>query len=62
MAVNKDMVLEVARKAIHTEALALKHLEASLGEAFVRAVEIILASEGKVIVTGMGKSGHVGCK
>lgn len=62
MAVDKDMVLDVARKAIHTEALALKHLEASLGEAFVRAVEIILASKGKVIVTGMGKSGHVGCK
>lgn len=56
------MVLDVARKAIHTEALALKHLEASLGEAFVRAVEIILESKGKVIVTGMGKSGHVGCK
>lgn len=56
------MVLDVARKAIHIEALALKHLEASLGEAFVRAVEIILESNGKVIVTGMGKSGHVGCK
>lgn len=62
MAVDKDMVLDVARKAIHTEALALKHLEASLGEAFVRAVDIILESKGKVIVTGMGKSGHVGCK
>lgn len=62
MAVNHDIVLDVARKAIHTEALALKHLEASLGEAFVRAVEIILASKGKVVVTGMGKSGHVGCK
>lgn len=56
------MVLDVARKAIHTEALALKHLEASLGEDFVRAVDIILESKGKVIVTGMGKSGHVGCK
>lgn len=62
MAVNQDIVLDVARKAIHTEALALKHLEASLGEAFVRAVDIILASKGKVVVTGMGKSGHVGCK
>lgn len=62
MAVDKDMVLEVARKAIHIETLALKHLEASLGEAFVRAVDIILESKGKVIVTGMGKSGHVGCK
>ncbi|MBO5234280.1 MAG: KpsF/GutQ family sugar-phosphate isomerase [Alistipes sp.] len=62
MAVNQDIVLDVARKAIHTEALALKHLEASLGDAFVRAVDIILASKGKVVVTGMGKSGHVGCK
>lgn len=62
MTLDKDMVLDVARKAIHTEALALKHLEASLGEAFVRAVDIILESKGKVIVTGMGKSGHVGCK
>ena len=62
MAVDKDMVLDVARKAIHIETLALKHLEASLGEAFVRAVDIILESKGKVIVTGMGKSGHVGCK
>ena len=62
MAVDKDMVLDVARKAIHIETLALKHLEASLGDAFVRAVEISLESKGKVIVTGMGKSGHVGCK
>ena len=62
MTVDKEMVLDVARKAIHTETLALKHLEASLGEEFVRAVDIILASKGKVIVTGMGKSGHVGCK
>ncbi|MBQ2394650.1 MAG: KpsF/GutQ family sugar-phosphate isomerase [Alistipes sp.] len=62
MTVDKEMVLDVARKAIHIETLALKHLEASLGEEFVRAVDIILASKGKVIVTGMGKSGHVGCK
>ena len=62
MTVDKEMVLDVARKAIHTETLALKHLEASLGEEFVRAVDIILASKGQVIVTGMGKSGHVGCK
>ena len=62
MALDKDMVLDAARKAIHIEALALKHLEASLGEEFVRAVEIILESKGKLIVTGMGKSGHIGCK
>lgn len=59
---QRENVLDVARKAIHTEALALKHLEHSLGEEFVDAVELILASKGKLIVTGMGKSGLVGRK
>ncbi len=59
---QRENVLDVARKAIHTEALALKHLEHSLGDEFVDAVELILASKGKLIVTGMGKSGLVGRK
>lgn len=59
---QKSQVLELARKAIHTEALALKRLESSLDEQFVLAVEWILESRGKVVVTGMGKSGLVGRK
>ena len=59
---QRENVLDVARKAVHTEALALKHLEHSLGDEFVDAVELILASKGKLIVTGMGKSGLVGRK
>ena len=37
-------------------------MEMSLGEEFVSAVEIILGCRGKLIVTGMGKSGHIACK
>ena len=43
---NKSQILEVARRALHTEMLALGHLEQSLGDSFVQAVEAILASRG----------------
>ena len=55
-------ILDVARRAIHTETLALQRLERSLDESFVAAVETVLACSGKVIVTGMGKSGLVSRK
>ena len=45
-------ILSLARKTIHTEALALKHLEQTLGDDFVCAVELILHSRGKLVVTG----------
>lgn len=59
---DKLQILEVARKAIRTEMLALRDMEERLGDEFVAAVEAILASRGKCIVTGMGKSGLVGRK
>ena len=59
---TKSQILTVARKALHTEMLSLRHLEETLDDSFVRAVELILASHGKCIVTGMGKSGLVGRK
>ncbi len=55
-------VLESGRAVLETEARALADMAAGLGEAFVRAVEAILASEGRLIVAGIGKSGHVGRK
>ena len=54
---TKAQILEVARKAIHTEMLSLKRMEDTLGDEFATAVEMILGSRGKCIVTGMGKSG-----
>lgn len=50
------------RRVLETEAAALSQLAASLGSSFEQAIEVISAAEGRVIVTGMGKSGHVGSK
>ncbi len=54
-------ILELARKTIEAETEALKELERNLDNEFVKAIEAILASSGKVIFTGMGKSGLI-CK
>ncbi|MTH76777.1 KpsF/GutQ family sugar-phosphate isomerase [Paracoccus aestuariivivens] len=54
--------LDTARRVIRTEADGLVALSDSLGDSFDRAIEMILAAKGRVIVSGMGKSGHVGRK
>ncbi|MDO5603832.1 MAG: KpsF/GutQ family sugar-phosphate isomerase [Paracoccus sp. (in: a-proteobacteria)] len=54
--------LDTARRVIATEAEGLAALSASLGDGFDRAVETILAARGRVVVSGMGKSGHIGRK
>ena len=59
---DKAQALAVARRAIRTERLALEHMERTLGDEFAAAVELILSSRGKCVVTGMGKSGLVGRK
>ena len=59
---TKAQILDLARKAINTEMLALKHMKETLGDNFADAVELILACSGKCIVTGMGKSGLIGRK
>ncbi len=55
-------VLARAREVLETEAAAVQRLVGRLGEAFVAAHDAILAAKGRVVVTGMGKSGHVGGK
>lgn len=47
---------------IETEARALATLAARVDHSFARACRLMLACEGRVVVTGMGKSGHVGRK
>lgn len=54
--------LETARRVIAIEAAAVSALSARLGPDFERAVELILASRGRVIVSGVGKSGHIARK
>ncbi len=52
-------ILEAARKVLQIEADAVLALGARLDERFVKAVEMILACNGRVVVTGMGKSGLI---
>ncbi len=58
----KDPTLSVGVDVIEQEAKGLLALKESLDESFVHAVDLMSASEGRVIVTGMGKSGHVSNK
>ena len=54
--------LEVARAVLATEAAGLRAMSAGLDDGFVRAVDLLGGSAGRVVVSGMGKSGHVGRK
>ncbi|MGI4943028.1 MAG: KpsF/GutQ family sugar-phosphate isomerase [Janthinobacterium lividum] len=54
--------IEVARSVLAAEAAGLRALAASLDHRFATAVERLAACTGRVVVSGMGKSGHVGRK
>ncbi len=54
--------LDLAREVLHIEASAVLALTQRIDENFLQALNIILACEGRVIVSGMGKSGHIARK
>ena len=54
--------IEVARRVLADESAGLAALSAVLDEAFVKAVDLMEAAKGRVVVSGMGKSGNVGQK
>ncbi|WP_022729670.1 KpsF/GutQ family sugar-phosphate isomerase [Fodinicurvata sediminis] len=54
--------IRAARRALATESEGLTALSDSLGAEFIEALDRLERVEGRVIVTGMGKSGHIGCK
>jgi len=60
--VAAEEILEVARATMLAEAEAIRVAAERLGDKMPRAVELILSSNGKVVIIGMGKSGHVGQK
>lgn len=57
-----DDIVNFGRDVLHDEARALDALADSLGAEFERAIDLILRCDGKLIVCGLGKSGHVGRK
>jgi len=56
------MIIRKAKEVIRKEAEALRDLERKVDQQFVKAVELILKCKGRVIVTGIGKSGIIGKK
>lgn len=59
---DRERVLQLARDTFDIEARALQGLKSRQGDSFARTVELILGLGGRVVVMGMGKSGHVGRK
>jgi arabinose-5-phosphate isomerase len=62
MLAHSAHTLQLARETLDIEAAALLQLKARLDERFVQAVNLVLGVQGRVVVTGMGKSGHIGRK
>ena len=62
MTLHAQSILQLARDTLDIEAAALQDLKSRLDERFVKAVEMMLNVQGRVVVTGMGKSGHIGRK
>jgi arabinose-5-phosphate isomerase len=60
--IDADAVVRSARTVIATEAAAIRALEPRIDANFVEACRLILQCRGRVIVSGMGKSGHIARK
>ena len=59
---QQEQIIAVARKTIETESAAISHLATLLDEEFAEAVEHIYKSNGRVIITGIGKSANIATK
>ena len=59
---NPEQALVLARKTFEIEAAAVSSLASRIGPEFALAVQTMLACKGRVVVMGMGKSGHIGRK
>jgi len=59
---SKKEIIESGKKVIEIECENLNRVKENLGESFAKAVEKFKDCKGKVIVTGMGKSGIIGRK
>jgi len=59
---DKEKVRSLAKAVIHNEADAVKSLAERVNDSFFQACELMLNCEGRIVVMGMGKSGHIGGK
>lgn len=59
---SNHTIIDHARSVIEIETAAINGLQERIGDDFVKACEMMLACQGRVVVVGMGKSGHIGGK
>jgi arabinose-5-phosphate isomerase len=59
---SEEHALQLARNVLETEAAAVNALVGRIDTSFLAAVRIIMACKGRVVVCGVGKSGHIGRK
>src|SRR6202790_2536397 len=60
--IDSKRALALAREVLATEAAAIRALEARLGDSFISAARALFECRGRVVVIGIGKSGHIGRK
>ncbi|MCH8219704.1 MAG: SIS domain-containing protein, partial [Proteobacteria bacterium] len=60
--IDKDKVQSLARKVLVIEAQAVTALADRIDDLFSRACQLCIDCRGRIVVTGMGKSGHIGNK
>jgi len=59
---NKQQLKNLGLAVIDTELAGIESLKQQINDDFANACEIMMACEGRIVVTGMGKSGHIGSK
>lgn len=59
---DKEQLKKLGLAVIETELAGIEALKERMNDDFAQACEIMMACEGRIVVTGMGKSGHVGSK
>jgi arabinose-5-phosphate isomerase len=59
---NKTDFQKLGQEVIATELAEITALQTRIDESFVKACELLLSCKGRIVVTGMGKSGHIGGK
>ncbi|MDD3627763.1 MAG: SIS domain-containing protein, partial [bacterium] len=59
---DRDKILSLAKEVLDLEGDAIKGLKPRLGDDFFKALEIVINTSGRVVVSGMGKSGILGKK
>lgn len=59
---DKSRIKQLGLAVIDTELSGVEALKSRINDDFFKACELMLACEGRIVVTGMGKSGHIGSK